>query len=367
MPAAAWLYQVWGITDAADVTTRNFAARDIRDSLAALNKVLAPKTFLVGEQVTIADIAVVIALLDLYRTVLDNNFRRKFLNVARWLDTVLNQPHFLDIVGPVSFCEAMPGAPLPDDLFGVVADQVAAPASTEATSDAAAPASAEAVASTPAEGAEAVPAAVPVEEAPSDSSAHVADGAAPAAESTTAAASTPSATEAAVAPAAAESTEASALSADLVHSSLATQPPKQRGSWANVKPPVPVQAAEAPAAQPAAAAPQDEKVEVHGGVALKPFGTATRVEFEIKAGGPEQGGGFASLFTGKKGAKEIWLQINEIKGKLSDEQVTSVQTLIKAERSTQSKKKTTAYFLFQDQAVADALLAQKSLVLYVQN
>lgn len=38
LPAAAWLYQVWGLTDAADVETRNMAARDVRDALAALNR-----------------------------------------------------------------------------------------------------------------------------------------------------------------------------------------------------------------------------------------------------------------------------------------------------------------------------------------
>lgn len=56
LPAAAWLYPLWGL-EKADVATRDMAASDLQALLAKLDKYLAPRTYLVSEQVTLADIA----------------------------------------------------------------------------------------------------------------------------------------------------------------------------------------------------------------------------------------------------------------------------------------------------------------------
>lgn len=71
-----------------------------------------------GEQATLADIAVATVLVDLYKTVLDARFRHKFANVTRWFETFVNQPLVAEVLGPVALCDSTPGAPLPADILG---------------------------------------------------------------------------------------------------------------------------------------------------------------------------------------------------------------------------------------------------------
>lgn len=59
--------------------------------LKTLNDYLLPKTFLVGEKVTLADITVFAVLTDLYKNLLDADSRKPFANLNRWFDTILNQ------------------------------------------------------------------------------------------------------------------------------------------------------------------------------------------------------------------------------------------------------------------------------------
>ena len=51
------------------------AKEDIKAALQALNTHLLPKTYLVGERITLADIGVACTLLQLYQYVLDPSFR----------------------------------------------------------------------------------------------------------------------------------------------------------------------------------------------------------------------------------------------------------------------------------------------------
>ena len=65
------------------------------------------RTYLVGECVTLADIAVACTLLSLYKQVLDPSFRKPFMNVTRWFTTVVNQPKAKDVLGAVALCSKM--------------------------------------------------------------------------------------------------------------------------------------------------------------------------------------------------------------------------------------------------------------------
>lgn len=60
--------------------------------LSSLDQYLNTRTYLVGEGVTLADISVFATLTDLYKSLLDNETKKPFVNVNRWFDTVLNQP-----------------------------------------------------------------------------------------------------------------------------------------------------------------------------------------------------------------------------------------------------------------------------------
>jgi elongation factor 1-gamma len=73
--------------------------------LAILNDYLLPKTFLVGERITLADISLSCNLLLAYRHVLDAATREPFINVNRWFLTCVNQPEFLAVLGATSLCE----------------------------------------------------------------------------------------------------------------------------------------------------------------------------------------------------------------------------------------------------------------------
>uniref|UniRef100_A0A672N205 Valine--tRNA ligase n=1 Tax=Sinocyclocheilus grahami TaxID=75366 RepID=A0A672N205_SINGR len=78
--------------------------------LKALDETLVPRTFLVGEGVTLADIAVAVAALLPFKYV----NRKSLVNVTRWYNTCVNQPQFLKVLGKISLCEKMvPVTPKP--------------------------------------------------------------------------------------------------------------------------------------------------------------------------------------------------------------------------------------------------------------
>merc|ERR1711992_53479 len=76
-------------------------------ALKCLNDHLLTRTFLVGERLSLADIAVATTMLSLYKQVLDPAFRKPFVNVTRWFTTVVNQPNASAVLGQVTLCTKM--------------------------------------------------------------------------------------------------------------------------------------------------------------------------------------------------------------------------------------------------------------------
>merc|ERR1712241_1257600 len=76
----------------------------IKGVMKALNDHLLAKTFLVGERISLADIAVCCTLLSLYKQVMDPSFRGAYQNVNRWFTTVVNQPNAKAVLGEVVLC-----------------------------------------------------------------------------------------------------------------------------------------------------------------------------------------------------------------------------------------------------------------------
>merc|ERR1712024_425455 len=83
------------------------AKEDVKAALKTLNDHLLTRTFLVGERVTLADIAVACTMISLYKKVLDPAFRKPFGNVTRWFNTVVNQPNAKAVLGQVDLCTKM--------------------------------------------------------------------------------------------------------------------------------------------------------------------------------------------------------------------------------------------------------------------
>jgi elongation factor 1-gamma len=104
--AAAWLYPILGYYPFNAQATEN-AKSNAKNVMQALNKVLATKTFLVGERVTLADIVLVCTLMSFYKMVFDPAFTAPYKNVNRWFLTCVNQPEFKAVLGEVEICKKM--------------------------------------------------------------------------------------------------------------------------------------------------------------------------------------------------------------------------------------------------------------------
>merc|ERR1712064_195259 len=107
LPASCtWVFPTMGIMQYNKTATER-AKEDIKAALKTLNDHLLTKTFLVGERLTLADIAVACTMLSLYKQVLDPAFRKPFTNVNRWFTTVVNQPNAMAVLGQVDLCTKM--------------------------------------------------------------------------------------------------------------------------------------------------------------------------------------------------------------------------------------------------------------------
>uniref|UniRef100_A0A8C7LXX7 valine--tRNA ligase n=1 Tax=Oncorhynchus mykiss TaxID=8022 RepID=A0A8C7LXX7_ONCMY len=82
--------------------------------LNVLDKNLESRTFLVGNSLTLADIAVATAALLPFKYALEPSNRRALTNVTRWFLTCVNQSQFVNVLGQISLCEKMvPVTPRP--------------------------------------------------------------------------------------------------------------------------------------------------------------------------------------------------------------------------------------------------------------
>ena len=107
LPAACtWVFPTMGIMQFNKNATER-AKEDVKTALTTLNDHLLTRTFLVGERLTLADIAVATTMLSLYKQVLEPAFRKPFVNVTRWFTTVVNQPKVKEVLGQVTLCAKM--------------------------------------------------------------------------------------------------------------------------------------------------------------------------------------------------------------------------------------------------------------------
>jgi elongation factor 1-gamma len=102
--SAAWVFPMLGIMPF-NKNNCERAKQDVKVVLNALNARLLNYTYLVGERITLADIVVFSQLLQLYQYVLDPAFRKPFVNVNRWFNTILNQSQVKAVVKDFKFCE----------------------------------------------------------------------------------------------------------------------------------------------------------------------------------------------------------------------------------------------------------------------
>jgi len=105
LPASCtWVYPALSIMPLNKVASER-AKEDVKQCLQLLNSHLLTRTFLVGERISLADIAVGCSLLHLYQHVLDAATKKPFQNVNRWFTTLVNQPQFKSVVKDFKFCD----------------------------------------------------------------------------------------------------------------------------------------------------------------------------------------------------------------------------------------------------------------------
>jgi len=104
LPAlSAWVFPALSLLDCHKEHVDK-AQSEVKRTLTILNDHLKTRTYLVGERVTLADIAVACDLALLYQHVLDAKFRETFVNTNRWFTTIVNQPQFTAVAGEFKLC-----------------------------------------------------------------------------------------------------------------------------------------------------------------------------------------------------------------------------------------------------------------------
>jgi len=104
LPASVWFYPALGYMPFQKAAYEK-AKADLALSLAVLNDTLLTKTYLVGDQITLADITVASVLVYPMKLVCDKAYLKPFGNVVRWFSTCVNQPEFKKVIGEVVLCK----------------------------------------------------------------------------------------------------------------------------------------------------------------------------------------------------------------------------------------------------------------------
>ncbi|XP_031785196.1 alanine--tRNA ligase, cytoplasmic [Nasonia vitripennis] len=100
----SWVLPTIGAVKSSKDSTKE-ARNNVLQILEALNKTLLKKTYLVGERITLADIAVFITLSPAYQHTLDLETRKKYQNTNRWFETILQQSNVKTVFEDFKYCQ----------------------------------------------------------------------------------------------------------------------------------------------------------------------------------------------------------------------------------------------------------------------
>jgi len=92
----------WGKSDA---ETYAEGLKNYKAHLQLINTHLKDKTYLVGNQITAADIVLCINTVLPFQTVLDPGFRKGMPNLSAWIENILKNPHVSKRLGNVKLCQ----------------------------------------------------------------------------------------------------------------------------------------------------------------------------------------------------------------------------------------------------------------------
>lgn len=81
------------------------ATDDMKKALQVLQDHLAEREYLVGKEMTLADIVLVSTLVYPFKLVCDEAFLGPYDRVVRWFTTCVKRPEFVAVLGPVEICK----------------------------------------------------------------------------------------------------------------------------------------------------------------------------------------------------------------------------------------------------------------------
>lgn len=85
----------------------NKAFEELLAKLKIYDQMLLPRTFLVGESITLADILLTCTLERVFSKLLDAPKRKELVNLTRWFVTMINQPQVKAVMGEVKLADKM--------------------------------------------------------------------------------------------------------------------------------------------------------------------------------------------------------------------------------------------------------------------
>jgi len=104
LPACVWWYPAAGFMPFQEAAYEK-AKKDLAAALTVLNNHLLHKTYIINDQITLADITIASALIYPMKFVCDKAYLKPFTNVVRWFQTCVNQPEFKAVIGEVVMCK----------------------------------------------------------------------------------------------------------------------------------------------------------------------------------------------------------------------------------------------------------------------
>uniref|UniRef100_A0A6U3WYA0 GST C-terminal domain-containing protein n=1 Tax=Ditylum brightwellii TaxID=49249 RepID=A0A6U3WYA0_9STRA len=110
LPACVWFYPVAGYMPFNEDAYKK-AKIDFGKALALLELQLKDKKYLVGDQITLADIAVVSSLVYPMKLVCDKAYVEPYPNVVRWFQSCVDESNFKNVIGVTTMCKKEITAP----------------------------------------------------------------------------------------------------------------------------------------------------------------------------------------------------------------------------------------------------------------
>jgi len=104
LPSCVWWYPVAGFMPFQE-TAYEKAKSDLAEAFKTLNAHLEGKTYLVNDQITLADIILASTLVYPMKLVCDPEFLKPFGNVEKWFKTCVAESEFKAVIGEVTMCK----------------------------------------------------------------------------------------------------------------------------------------------------------------------------------------------------------------------------------------------------------------------